>query len=86
MQWETVVGDEAEVVKVLKAAEDEVKDIYTSTEMLIEKVYEFLLKNEVIHKEDIKKIKDEKCLTKYYSHLDLLNFLNVLSFLLQLYW
>jgi cell division protease FtsH len=56
---DNLVGDEAEVAKVLKTAEEEVKGIYTSTQNLIEKVYEFLLKNEVIHKEDIKKIKDE---------------------------
>lgn len=56
---DSIVGDEAEIAKILKYAEDEVKNIYTSTQNLIEKVYEFLLKNEVIHKEDIKKIKDE---------------------------
>jgi cell division protease FtsH len=56
---DSLVGDESEVAKVLKNAEDEVKGIYTSSEMLIEKVYEFLLKNEVVHKEDIEKLKNE---------------------------
>jgi cell division protease FtsH len=56
---DNLIGDENEVAKVLKTAEDEVKEIYTSTQNLIEKVYEFLLKNEVIHKDDIKNIKNE---------------------------
>ncbi|GAX88149.1 conserved hypothetical protein [Lebetimonas natsushimae] len=56
---DSIIGDEAEIAKILKYAEEEVKSIYTSTQDLIEKVYEFLLKNEVVHKEDIKKIKDE---------------------------
>jgi cell division protease FtsH len=56
---DNLIGDENEIAKVLKTAEDEVKEIYTSTQNLIEKVYEFLLKNEVIHKDDIKNIKNE---------------------------
>ncbi|WP_024790188.1 AAA family ATPase [Lebetimonas sp. JH292] len=54
-----IVGDESEVAKVLKYCEDEVKNLYKSNELLIEKVYNILLKNEIIHKEDVIKNKNE---------------------------
>jgi len=56
---ESVVGDEREVADILNNAYSEVKVLYSSNKNIIEKAYELMLKNEVIHKEDLKKIKDE---------------------------
>ena len=56
---ESVVGDEREVGDILNNAYSEVKVLYSSNKNIIEKVYELMLKNEVIHKEDLKKIKNE---------------------------
>ena len=56
---ESVVGDESEVAKILDSAYKDVKEIYNANKFLIEKVYEILLKQEVIHKEELKKLKDE---------------------------
>ncbi len=56
---ENISGDESEVATILNEAYAEVKALYESHKNLIEKVYEKMLKDEVIHKEDIEKIKDE---------------------------
>ena len=56
---ESVVGDEREIADILNNAYSEVKVLYSSNKNIIEKAYELMLKNEVIHKEDLKKIKDE---------------------------
>jgi len=56
---DSVVGDESEVAKILESAYNDVKEIYNANKFLIEKVYEVLLKQEVIHKEELKKLKDE---------------------------
>ena len=56
---ESVIGDEREVGDILNSAYSEVKVLYSSNKNMIEKAYELMLKNEVIHKEDVKKIKDE---------------------------
>jgi len=56
---ESVVGDESEVAKILDEAYGETKVLYNSNLDLIEKVYEKMLKDEIIHKEDIKQIKNE---------------------------
>ena len=55
---ENVVGDENEVIKVLQDALNETKTLYLSNKMLIEKVYKKMLKDEVIHKSDMEKLKD----------------------------
>ena len=56
---ESVVGDESEAAKILDEAYKETKVLYESNLPIIEKVYEKMLKDEVVYKEDIKKIKDE---------------------------
>jgi len=56
---DSVVGDESEVAKILEYALNETKDLYSSNKILIEKVYEKMLKDEVIHKNDIEKLKSE---------------------------
>ena len=56
---DSVIGDESEVAKVLEYALNETKMLYSSNKFLIEKVYEKMLKDEVIHKSDMDKIKDE---------------------------
>ncbi|EDM24209.1 AAA family ATPase [Caminibacter mediatlanticus] len=56
---ENITGDESEVAKILDEAYKETKELYVSHKLLIEKVYEKMLKDEVIHKEDIEKIKNE---------------------------
>jgi ATP-dependent Zn protease len=56
---ESVVGDESEIAKILEDAYKETILLYESHQPLIEKVYEKMIKDEIIHKEDIKKIKDE---------------------------
>ncbi|MEO1958331.1 MAG: AAA family ATPase [Nautiliaceae bacterium] len=56
---ENLIGDEREVSKILDEAYKETKVLYESNLPLINKVYEKMLKNEVIHKEDIKKLQDE---------------------------
>jgi ATP-dependent metalloprotease FtsH len=56
---ENLIGDEREVSKILDEAYKETKILYESNLPLIEKVYEKMLKDEVIHKEDIKKLQDE---------------------------
>jgi len=56
---ESVVGDESEAAKILSEAYNETKVLYNSNLELIEKVYEKMLKDEVIHKEDLKQIKNE---------------------------
>ena len=56
---ESVVGDEGEIAKILEEAYKETKVLYNSNIRMIEKAYEKLLKDEVIHKEDLKKIKNE---------------------------
>ncbi|NPA10643.1 MAG: AAA family ATPase [Epsilonproteobacteria bacterium] len=56
---ESVLGDESEIAKILKEAYDETKVLYESNLPLIQRVYEEMIKNEVIHKEDIKKLKNE---------------------------
>ena len=54
-----VVGDEREVAKILQHCEDEVRHLYSSNQLLIDKVYNHMLQNEVIHKSDIEKYKNE---------------------------
>jgi len=56
---ENVIGDEREVSDILNNAYSEVKVLYSSNKNMIEKAYELMLQNEVIHKDDLKKIKDE---------------------------
>ena len=56
---ENVVGDEREVAEILNIAYKETQVLYASNKEIIQKVYELMLKNEVIHKEDIEKIKNE---------------------------
>jgi ATP-dependent metalloprotease FtsH len=56
---ESVVGDENEIADVLREAYEDTVVLYESHKDLIEKVYEKMLKDEIIHKEEIKRIKDE---------------------------
>jgi len=56
---DSVVGDESEVAKVLEYALNETKTLYSSNKILIEKVYEKMLKDEVIHKQDMQELKSE---------------------------
>jgi len=56
---ENLLANEAEVAKILDEALKEVRIFYHSNVELINRVYEVLLKKEVIHKEDIKNIKNE---------------------------
>ncbi len=56
---ESVVGDEREINQILDNAYKETKVLYESNKEVIQKAYELMLKNEVLHKEDIKKIKNE---------------------------
>ena len=56
---ENVVGDESEIAKILEIAYKETKVLYETNKEIIQKAYEIMLKNEVIHKEDIEKIKNE---------------------------
>jgi ATP-dependent Zn protease len=56
---ESVIGDESEIAKILEEAYKETKILYESNLALIEKAYEKLLKDEIIHKDDMKKIRDE---------------------------
>jgi ATP-dependent metalloprotease FtsH len=56
---ENVIGDETEIAKVLQKAYEETKILYESNKIIIEKAYEEMLKNEVLHKEDLKRIKNE---------------------------
>ena len=54
---ESIVSDDSEVGKILSEAYEEVKVLYESNKLLIEKAYEVMLDREVIHKEDIKSLK-----------------------------
>jgi len=56
---ENLLANEVEVAKILDEAIKEVRVLYHSNIDLINRVYEVLLKKEVIHKEDIKNIKNE---------------------------
>jgi len=56
---DSVVGDESEIAKVLEYALNETKTLYLSNKILIEKVYEKMLKDEVIHKQDMQELKSE---------------------------
>ena len=56
---DSVVGDESEIAKVLDYALNETKNLYSSNKLLIEKAYEKMLKDEVIHKNDMQELKDE---------------------------
>ncbi len=56
---DNLVGDEVEIANILNIAENETKVLYANNKELIEKAYEIMIKNEVIHKEDIEKIKNE---------------------------
>ncbi len=56
---DNLVGDEVEIANILNIAENETKILYANNKELIEKAYEIMIKNEVIHKEDIEKIKNE---------------------------
>ena len=56
---ENVVGDEREVAEILNIAYKETQVLYASNKEIIEMAYEIMLKNEVLHKEDIEKIKNE---------------------------
>ena len=54
-----IVGDEGEIAKILDEAYKETKVLYEANKEIIERAYELMQKNEVLHLEDIKKIKDE---------------------------
>jgi ATP-dependent Zn protease len=56
---ESIVGDESEIAKILDEAHKETKVLYESNLPLIEKAYEVMLKNEIIHPGDLEKIKNE---------------------------
>ena len=56
---ESVVGDEREIGEILNIAYKETQVLYSSNKELIQKAYEIMLKNEIIHKEDLKKLKNE---------------------------
>ena len=56
---ESIVSDDSEVGKILSEAYEEVKVLYESNKSLIEKAYEVMLDREVLHKEDIKSLKNE---------------------------
>ena len=56
---ESVVGEEREIAEILDIAYKETQVLYASNKELIKKVYEIMFKNEVVHKEDLKKIKNE---------------------------
>ncbi len=56
---DNILGDENEVGSILETAYNETKVLYTSNKNLINKVYEKMLKDEIIHKEDMEKIKNE---------------------------
>ena len=56
---ESVIGDEREISNILDIAYKETKVLYESNKEVIQKAYELMLKNEVLHKEDIEKIKNE---------------------------
>ena len=56
---DNLVGDENEIANILHIAENETKVLYVNNKEIIEKAYELMLKNEVLHKEDIEKIKNE---------------------------
>jgi len=56
---ENLLANEAEIAKILDEALKEVRVFYHSNVELINRVYEVLLKKEVVHKEDIKNIKNE---------------------------
>ncbi len=54
-----IVGDEGEIAKILDEAYKETKVLYEANKEIIERAYELMQKNEILHLEDIKKIKDE---------------------------
>jgi len=56
---ENLVGEESEIANILTIALNETKVLYANNKEIIEKAYELMLKNEVLHKEDIEKIKNE---------------------------
>jgi ATP-dependent metalloprotease FtsH len=56
---ESVVGDESEISKILNEAYAETKVLYNSNLEIIEKAYQKMLKDEVLHNEDVKQIKNE---------------------------
>jgi len=56
---ESLVPDNSEIGKILQNAMEEVKMLYNSNIALIQKAYELMLKNEVIHKEDFETLKNE---------------------------
>jgi len=56
---DSVVADESEAAKILDYAYNQTKEIYNANRELIERVYEIMLKQEVIHKEELEKIKNE---------------------------
>ncbi len=56
---ESITGDEAEVVKILDEALKETKVLYESNLLLVDAVYEKLLKDEIVHYEEITDIKNE---------------------------
>jgi len=56
---DNLVGDETEIANILNMAENETKILYTNNKEIIEKAYELMLKNEVLHKEDLETIKNE---------------------------
>ena len=56
---EGIIGDDSEVVNILNKALQEVSVLYENNKELIERVFEIMQKQEVVHKEDIKKVRDE---------------------------
>ena len=56
---DSLIPNEGEVAKILNDAYADVKVLYNSNINLIESVYQVLIKKEVIHKEELEKIKNE---------------------------
>ena len=56
---DSLIPNENEVAKILNDAYADVKVLYNSNINLIESVYQVLIKKEVIHKEELEKIKNE---------------------------
>jgi ATP-dependent Zn protease len=56
---DSLIPNENEIAKILNDAYADVKVLYNSNINLIESVYQVLIKKEVIHKEELEKIKNE---------------------------
>ena len=56
---EGIIGDDSEIGVILNKSLQEVTVLYENNRELIDRVFEIMQRQEVIHKEDIKRIKDE---------------------------